>query len=79
MGIEHNFRPYECSAVIIDILQKRLPAVIEALELPKDTTEFSYFIKQIQIDPGDEFVKVVFTTDFNNKDYIWYFRAGIDG
>lgn len=74
-----DLRPYECSAVIINILQNRLPAVVRMLELPKDTKEFSYFIKLIQIEPGDEFVKVIFTTDFNNKDYVWYFRAGLDG
>lgn len=74
-----DLRPYECSAVIINILQNRLPAVVHMLEIPKDTKEFSYFIKLIQIEPGDEFVKVIFTTDFNNKDYVWYFRAGLDG
>lgn len=73
-----DFRPYECSAVIINILQNRLPAVVQALELPRDTKEFSYFIKLIELQPGDEFVKVVFTTDFNCKDYVWYFRAGVE-
>lgn len=71
----NELKPYECSSVIIDILKRRLPTVINAIELPNGTTEFSYFIKLIQIEPGDEFVKVIFTTDFNDNDYVWYFRA----
>ena len=68
----------DCNSVIIDILKNRLPKVVELLELPRDSTEFQYFIKQIELDEESEFVKVIFRTDFNNKDYIWYFRAGLD-
>lgn len=69
----------DCNSVIIDILKNRLPRVVELLELPKDSTDFQYFIKQIELDEGSGFVKVVFRPDFNYKDYIWYFRAGLDG
>lgn len=68
----------DCNSVIIDILKNRLPKVIELLELPKDSTDFQYFIKQIEIDEKTGFVKVIFRTDFNWSDYVWYFRAGID-
>ncbi len=69
----------DCNSVIIDILKKRLPRVVELLEIPKDTDGFQYFIKQIELDEESGFVKVVFRPDFNDKDYIWYFRAGLDG
>jgi hypothetical protein len=65
----------DCNSVIIDILKNRLPKVIELLELPRDSTDFQYFIKQIEIDEKSGFVKVIFRTDFNWSDYIWYFRA----
>lgn len=69
----------DCNSVIIDILKNRLPKIVELLELPRDLTDFQYLIKQIEFDEQSEFVKVVFRTDFNNNDYIWYFRAGLDG
>lgn len=69
----------DCNSVIIDILKNRLPRVVELLEFPKDTSDFQYFIKQIELDEESGFVKVVFRPDFNDKDYIWYFRAGLDG
>lgn len=69
----------DCNAVIIDILKNRLPKVVELLELPRDSTEFQYFIKQIEMDENTGFVKVVFRPDFNYRDYIWYFRGGLDG
>lgn len=69
----------DCNSVIIDILKNRLPRVVELLELPKDSTDFQYFIKQIELDEESGFVKVVFRPDFNCKDYIWYFRAGLNG
>jgi hypothetical protein len=68
----------DCNSVIIDILKSRLPRVVELLELPKDSTDFQYFIKQIELDEESGFIKVVFRPDFNYKDYIWYFRAGLD-
>lgn len=68
----------DCNSVIIDILKNRLPRVVELLELPKDSMDFQYFIKQIELDEESGFVKVVFRPDFNHKDYIWYFRAGLD-
>lgn len=68
----------DCNSVIIDILKNRLPKVVELLELPKDSSDFQYFIKQIELDEESGFVKVVFRPDFNNRDYVWYFRAGLD-
>lgn len=68
----------DCNTVIIDILKNRLPRVVELLEFPKDTDGFQYFIKQIELDEETGFVKVVFRPDFNNRDYVWYFRGGID-
>lgn len=69
---------YDCNSVIIDILKNRLPKVVELLELPRDSTDFQYFIKQIELDEESGFVKVVFRPDFNYKDYVWYFGAGLD-
>lgn len=69
----------DCNSVIIDILKNRLPKVVELLELPKDSSSFQYFIKQIELDERSGFVKVVFRPDFNSRDYVWYFRAGLDG
>ena len=69
----------DCNSVIIDILKNRLPKVVELFELPKDSTDFQYFIKQIELDEESGFVKVVFRPDFNYRDYVWYFRAGLDG
>ena len=68
----------DCNSVIIDILKNRLPKVVELLELPRDSTDFQYFIKQIELDEESGFVKLVFRPDFNYKDYVWYFRAGLD-
>jgi hypothetical protein len=68
----------DCNSVIIDILKNRLPKVVELLELPKDSSDFQYFIKQIELDEESGFVKVVFRPDFNYRDYVWYFRAGLD-
>jgi hypothetical protein len=68
----------DCNSVIIDILKNRLPRAVELLELPKDSSDFQYFIKQIELDEESGFIKVVFRPDFNYKDYIWYFRAGLD-
>lgn len=68
----------DCNSVIIDILKNRLPRVVELLELPKDSTDFQYFIKQIELDEESGFVKVVFRPDFNYRDYIWYFRGCLD-
>ena len=69
----------DCNSVIIDILKNRLPKVVELLELPKDSSGFQYFIKQIELDEESGFVKVVFRPDFNYRDYVWYFRAGLNG
>jgi hypothetical protein len=68
----------DCNSVIIDILKNRLPKVVELLELPKDSSDFQYFIKQIELDEESGFIKVVFRPDFNYRDYVWYFRAGLD-
>lgn len=69
----------DCNSVIIDILKNRLPKVVELLELPKNSSDFQYFIKQIELDEESGFVKVVFCPDFNYRDYVWYFRAGLNG
>ena len=68
----------DCNSVIIDILKNRLPRVVELLELPYDSDGFQYFIKEIELDEESGFVKVVFRPDFNYKDYVWYFRGGLD-
>ena len=72
-----DMNPLSCDEVIIDILKRRLPNVLKLLELPQDTDGFSYLIKRIEIVDDYHFVKVVFTTDFNTNEYVWYFRGDL--
>ena len=72
-----DFQPLSCNEVIIDILKRRLPNVLKLLELPQDTDGFSYLIKRIEMVDDYHFVKVVFTTDFNANEYVWYFRGSL--
>ena len=72
-----DFQPLSSDAVIIDILKRRMPNVLKLIEAPSDCDQFSYLIKKIELTDDCTFVKVVFTTDFNTNEYVWYFRGDL--